>query len=92
MELLLQTREILDFGRGQQALHIICRGGRCWLTQAGDARDYILNPGDCFTVRTKGQLVVTATQPCRLAVIPAGNNRLPKPSLRPLLGRKRRRP
>ncbi len=66
MELLLNRQELLDLGGKRQGLNITCREGRCWVTQSGDSRDHILGVGDRFTATTNGQLVITATEPCRL--------------------------
>ena len=76
MDLLLNRQELLDLGEGLQGVRIICRTGRCWLTQAGDNRDHILGPGDGFLVRTRGRLILTAAQPCRLMLTaPKQHNR-----------------
>ncbi len=66
MEFLLNKRELLDLGEDLRGVSIVCREGRCWLTQAGDSRDHILSAGDSFTVRSSGQLIITATESCRL--------------------------
>jgi len=66
MELLLNKRELLDLGENQQGVSIVCREGRCWITQAGDSRDHILGIGDKFVVNSSRQLIITATEPCRL--------------------------
>jgi hypothetical protein len=66
MELLLGKQELLDLGEDLQGVSIICRQGRCWITQAGDSRDHILGVGSRFTVNTSGQLIITATESCRL--------------------------
>ncbi len=66
MELLLGKQEMLDLGEDLQGVSIICRQGRCWITQTGDSRDHILGVGSRFTVNTSGQLIITATESCRL--------------------------
>ncbi len=72
MELLLNKREILDLGEDLRGVNVVCREGRCWLTQTGDSRDHILSVGDRFTVRSSGQLIITATEPCRLMLSEPG--------------------
>ncbi|MCK4508252.1 MAG: DUF2917 domain-containing protein [Desulfuromonadales bacterium] len=66
MELLLGKQEMLDLGEDIQGINITCRQGRCWITQTGDSRDHILGVDGRFTVNTSGQLIITATEPCRL--------------------------
>ena len=72
MELLLKKSEILDFGNDSFGTRIFCRQGQCWLTQSGDHRDHILGPGDGFNVRSRGRLIVTATEPCQLLLTKPG--------------------
>jgi hypothetical protein len=57
---------MLDLGEDLQGVSIICRQGRCWITQTGDSRDHILGVGGRFMVNTSGQLIITATESCRL--------------------------
>ena len=66
MELLLNPGELLDLGENLQAMTIICHSGTCWLTQAGDSRDYILRHGQQFKVHNKGKLILQAGIACRL--------------------------
>ena len=69
MELLLNEHELLNLGENLHGLRIVCREGRLWLTQAGDSRDHILRAGDSFTVSASGQLIITATESCRLMLV-----------------------
>jgi len=69
MDLLLNNREILDLGKGLQGVRIECIDGRCWLTQSGDDRDHILGAGDNYMIRTRGRLIITAMEPCRLLLV-----------------------
>lgn len=72
MELLLNKREIIDLGPNLHGVNIVCREGRCWITQAGDSRDHILGIGDRFLVNSNGQLIITATEPCRFMLNEVG--------------------
>ena len=69
MEILLNERELLDLGENLRGVSIICREGMCWLTQTGDSRDHILRAGGSFTVSASGQLIITATESCRLMLV-----------------------
>ena len=54
MEILLQQGEmlVLDGERHERQVH--CSEGLLWVTQAGDIRDHLLQPGDRFTSRLTG--------------------------------------
>lgn len=77
MELLLNKRELLDLGDGLLGMSIVCREGRCWITQAGDNRDHILGVGDRFVVNKSGLLIITATESCRLMLKEFGMKKQP---------------
>jgi hypothetical protein len=42
------------------ALLVHCLAGNAWLTQTGDGKDVILNPGDVHFLRRDGKVVVQA--------------------------------
>jgi len=44
--------------------------GALWLTQEGDARDYYLSAGECFTVDRRGIALATAMHRARISVTP----------------------
>ena len=69
MEMLLKQRELLDLGAELQGVKIVCQHGQCWITQAGDSRDHILRRGGNFTIRAKGQVIITATESCRIMLV-----------------------
>lgn len=54
----LQPREsiLLEHGAGTE---IVCRQGRLWLTQYGDARDIVLKPGESFVVSLPSCLIMS---------------------------------
>lgn len=66
MEILLSKQELLDLGQNVHGVKIVCREGRCWITQTGDDRDHILRNGENFEVRINGHLIITATETCRI--------------------------
>jgi len=48
---------------------IACQRGRLWITQAGDARDTILEVGQIFTPAPRGRVVVQALDASRVRLI-----------------------
>jgi hypothetical protein len=86
MELLLNKQELLNLGGKMNGIRIVCREGRCWITQSGDSRDHILGAGDRFMVKASGQLIITATEPCRLMLVDCFQNQGSRP-LKALYGR-----
>lgn len=66
MEMLLDKQELLDLGKELHGVKVVCREGCCWITLPGDNRDHILKQGDSFIVRTKGRVIITAMESCRL--------------------------
>lgn len=69
MEMLLEQRELLDLGETLQGVKIVCQHGQCWITQSGDSRDHILRRGGNFIIRAKGQVIITATESCRIVLV-----------------------
>ena len=69
MEMLLEQQELLDLGKALQGVKIVCQEGQCWITQSGDSRDHILRRGGNFTIRAKGQVIITATESCRIMLV-----------------------
>lgn len=66
MEMLLNKQELLDLGKELQGVKIVCREGCCWITLPGDNRDHIVKHGNSFIVRSKGHVIITAMESCRL--------------------------
>lgn len=58
-------RRITD-GRG---LRLLCLDGRLWLTQQGDARDIVLEPGQTARVERDGLTIVQALRDARLQLL-----------------------
>ena len=48
---------LLDDARGAR---VHCRGGSVWVTQEGDRRDVVLEPGDSILIERDGMAVVSA--------------------------------
>lgn len=68
MDIQLEEKELLGLGGDARGLEIRCREGRLWVTQAGDGRDHLLGPGDCFAVTTRGRVVIVPLKDVRLAL------------------------
>lgn len=64
------TVHSIEDGRG---LQVTVLGGVVWLTQAEDARDVILAPGQSFVLDRKGRAVVYALKEASILVGPAGH-------------------
>lgn len=86
MELIMNKQELLNLGRQMKGLRIVCRDGKCWITQAGDSRDHILRTGESFLVETASHLIITAMEPCRLMLAESHESRQPYEFLKRLLG------
>jgi hypothetical protein len=67
-----EVRSLLDISD----LEIVVGEGRVWITQPGDAQDYVLGPGDSF--RPKGGRIVLQALggPATLEARPAGLRRM----------------
>lgn len=86
MELIMNKQELLNLGTQMKGLRIVCRDGKCWITQTGDSRDHILRTGESFLVGTAGQLIITAMGPCRLMLAESHKSLQPHAFLKGLLG------
>ncbi len=69
MEIILKKHELLDLGPRHRDLTVACQAGSCWLTQAGDSRDYILHAGKSIQIQSSGQVVISAHQDSRLQLL-----------------------
>ncbi len=58
--LVLQPGEILSFQPPLPATSISCVVGRLHVTQTGDPKDHILEPGDFFRCAPRGKVVVSS--------------------------------
>lgn len=52
-----------------QGLHVQCLTGTLWLTQDGDLRDIVLEPGEGATIERDGLSVVTALSDARFLLL-----------------------
>ncbi len=66
MELLLNSKEVIELGNDLSGTRICCQAGLCWVTLEGDSRDYILRAGSSFEIHSSGRVLVTALSPARV--------------------------
>ncbi len=71
MQLLLQKDEIIEVGDRQRGVQIICHAGSCWVTIAGDERDFLLRGGKKLEIFTQGEVCISALDEARVQLIPA---------------------
>ncbi|MFP2928968.1 DUF2917 domain-containing protein [Pyxidicoccus sp. 3LG] len=57
--------------QGGEHLALTCGEGLLWLTREGDARDYVLSPGDTVQLEAAGHVVVQALRPARFCLASA---------------------
>jgi hypothetical protein len=58
---------LLDDARGAR---VHCRAGSVWVTQEGDRRDIVLEPGDSILIERDGMAVVSALRDASIDVQP----------------------
>ena len=68
MNILLQTKELLDLKRLPKHLSLKCLSGQLWVTCQGDKQDYLLHPGMEYCSIKKGKVVVWALSAASLCV------------------------
>lgn len=56
----LQSDACLSLPGTRLGVRIECHAGRLWVTQPGDAADYLLTTGQTLKARSRGQIVVQA--------------------------------
>jgi hypothetical protein len=66
----LHQGELWPITSDLRGLAIESRQGTLWVTQEGDPKDYILEPGQRLVVTRRGTLVVQAFSDARLRVAP----------------------
>ena len=74
MQLLLQQDEIIDAGHNQRGAQIVCHEGLCWITIAGDSRDYLLCSGKSLKIFSQGAVCISALSDVRVQMLPAEEN------------------
>ncbi|NJD62858.1 MAG: DUF2917 domain-containing protein [Deltaproteobacteria bacterium] len=62
-------RTILNLEGPVRGVTIACESGVAWLTQQGDARDYILRAGGDYSAYREGQIVVQIMKDARITIL-----------------------
>lgn len=68
MEILLRKDESFTIAGNGDGVLIVCREGVLWVTQTGDTRDHLLNPGERYTACGNGVIVIEALRPAELRI------------------------
>ena len=68
LRLCLSPNDVLGLAGQRRGLRFHCLAGKIWLTQAGDPVDHFLAPGDTFTTRQRGRLVLQALSEAMISV------------------------
>jgi hypothetical protein len=69
VEIALPARATISLRPSKVGVELYCPEGRLWITQAGDARDYILESGDHHRIADGGLVVVQAMASSTLRVL-----------------------
>lgn len=56
----------------QRGTTVVCERGVLWLTQTGDPMDHFLLPGQRYTLKKRGKVLVEAMREARVCVITPG--------------------
>ena len=75
VEMILTCGDIFKMEGDQRLTTILCVEGRLWITQPGDASDYVLEPGMQFIINRSGAVLIQGQPEGRFEMIP------PQPSL-----------
>lgn len=73
----LSKRDVLSL-KGRRGARIESRSGSVWVTQDGDLRDVVLNPGEAHVLDREGPVLVQALDVAQVVVQPA---QTPAPAL-----------
>jgi hypothetical protein len=66
----LRKGELWHLENDLRGLSIACMEGILWITQEGDPKDYIVEPGQRYVITRRGSVVIEACADARLRVAP----------------------
>ncbi len=75
VEMILTDGDLLKLEGDHRLTTILCVEGRLWITQPGDASDYILQKGMQFIINRPGAVLIQGQPEGRFEMVP------PQPSL-----------
>lgn len=67
-EIKLERRQLIKIHNGEGVV-VIGRAGSVWITQEGDSRDVIVNPGEMFVIDHPGQTIVEAAESSLVSIV-----------------------
>ena len=71
VEMVLFSGDLFKLDGDNRAMCIQCLDGNLWITQQGDAADYLLEPGESFIVTHSGQVLVQGQPEGKLIILPS---------------------
>ena len=66
VEVCLAPRQAFTLQGDHRGVRLTALQGTLWVTQQGDAQDYLLRPGEAFTITRPGTVVVQGMREARL--------------------------
>jgi hypothetical protein len=70
VEAALEVDELFSLKGDQRGGRLAALQGNLWITQQGDSEDFVLRPGERFTITRPGKVVVQAMREARVRYIP----------------------
>ncbi|HVN53057.1 MAG TPA: DUF2917 domain-containing protein [Anaerolineaceae bacterium] len=75
IEIHLGRQDLFKLSGDARGVQILALAGALWVTQQGDAQDFLLRPGERMEITRKGIVLVQGFPAARLRVIPAERGR-----------------
>ncbi|MBU2513687.1 DUF2917 domain-containing protein [bacterium] len=72
MKYVISKNEMIFLDGNPTEISILCEDGILWVTQAGDAYDHILKPGEVFRIKDKGKVAITGYRDSSVSLIGKG--------------------
>lgn len=65
VDISLRPKETFRLEGDRRGAHIHALAGELWVTQGGDAKDYLLSPGDTFEIKKDGLVLIQGLKAAR---------------------------
>ncbi len=72
VEIYLTGKDLFRLSGDARGAQIASAGGTLWVTQQGDAQDYLLRPGETVKITRKGMVLVQGSPAARVRIVPGG--------------------